>query len=81
MGKRKKGEQAPLDIAEAIDQAEVMVDFLPPPDQLVPKEETVRVTLNLNKRSVDFFKVKARENGVPYQSMIRKVLDIYAQQF
>ena len=39
------------------------------------------MTLNLNKSSVDFFKVKARENGVPYQSMIRKVLDIYAQQF
>ena len=81
MDKRKKGEQAPLDIAEAIDQAEVVADFLPPPDQLVLREETVRVTLNLNKRSVDFFKVKARENGVPYQSMIRKVLDIYAQQF
>ena len=45
------------------------------------REETVRVTLNLNKKSVDFFKVKARENGVPYQSMIRKVLDIYAEQF
>lgn len=81
MNNKRKYEKAPLDIAEAIDQAEVVADFLPPPDQLVPREETVRVTLNLNKRSVDFFKVKARENGVPYQSMIRKVLDIYAQQF
>ena len=81
MSKKRKYEKAPSDIAEAIEQAEVIRDFLPPPDQLVLREETVRVTLNLNKKSVDFFKVKARENGVSYQSMIRKVLDIYAEQF
>ena len=81
MSSEKKYESAPVDIAEAIEQAEVIPDFLPSPDQLVLKEETVRVTLNLNRRSVDFFKMKARENGVPYQSMIRKVLDLYTTQF
>ena len=81
MSKEKRYESAPADIAEAIEQAEVVADFLPSPDQLVLKEETVRVTLNLNRRSVDFFKMKARENGVPYQGMIRKVLDLYAAQF
>ncbi len=81
MSSQRKYEKAPSDIAEAIEQAEVILDFLPPPDQLVLREETVRVTLNLNKRSVDFFKIRARENGVPYQSMIRKVLDIYAERF
>ena len=73
-------ENAPADIVDAIEQAEVIPDFLPPPDQLVLKEETVRVTLNLNKKSVEFFKLKARENGVPYQRMIRRVLDSYAEQ-
>ena len=77
----KKYEKAPSDIAEAIEQAEVIADFLPPPDQLVLKEETVRITLNLNKKSVDFFKLRAKENGIPYQRMIRKVLDIYAERF
>ena len=77
----KKYEQAPSDIAEAIEQAEVIADFLPPPDQLVLKEETVRITLNLNKKSVDFFKLRAKENGISYQRMIRKVLDIYAERF
>ena len=71
----------PSDIAEAIEQAEIIEDFLPPPDQLVLKEETVRITLNLNKKSVDFFKLRAKENGIPYQRMIRKVLDIYAERF
>ena len=81
MSSEKQYESAPVDIAEAIEQAEVIPDFLPSPDQLVLKEETVRVTLNLNRSSVDFFKLKARENGVPYQGMIRKVLDLYAAQF
>lgn len=81
MSSEKKYESAPADIAQAIEQAEVIPDFLPSPDQLVLKEETVRVTLNLNRSSVEFFKMKARENGVPYQGMIRKVLDLYASQF
>ena len=37
MNKNRKYEKAPPDIAEAIDQAEAIVDFLPPPDQLVPR--------------------------------------------
>ena len=81
MNSKKTYERAPSDVAEAIEQAEVIADFLPAPDQLVLKEDTVKVTLNLNKRSVAFFKEQARENGIPYQSMIRKVLDLYAERF
>ena len=76
-----KYEKAPAEIADAIEQARIIPDFLPSPDQLVMKEETVRVTLNLNKKSVDFFKSNARKNGVPYQSMIRRVLEIYTEQY
>ena len=81
MRNRRTYENAPPDVAEAIEQAEIVTDFLPAPDQLVLKEGTVKVTLNLNKKSVAFFKEKAKENGVPYQSMIRKVLDLYAEHF
>ena len=38
MSNNEKYENAPADIAEAIEQAEVIPDFLPPPDQLVPTE-------------------------------------------
>ena len=38
MSNNKKYENAPADIAEAIEQAEVIPDFLPPPDQLVLSE-------------------------------------------
>ena len=45
MSNEKEYENAPADIAAAIEQAEVIPDFLLSPDQLVLKEETVRVTL------------------------------------
>ena len=74
-------DKAPDDVAEAIQQAEIIEDFLPAPDQLVLKEEMVKVTLNLNKSSVAFLKEKARKNGVPYQSMVRKILDLYTEHY
>ena len=74
-------EDAPVEIGEAIRQAEVIDDFLPPPEQLILKEETVKVTLNLNKESVAFLKEEARAQGVPYQQMIRRIIDLYAQHY
>lgn len=59
-------------------EARVIEDFLPPPEQLVPKEETVKVTLHLSKQSVDFFKRHARRTRTPHQRMIRRALDLYA---
>jgi len=56
-------------------------DFLPPPDQLVLREPTVKVTLSLSRKTVDFFKSSARRHGSRYQKMIRRLLDIYASRF
>jgi len=74
-------EDAPAEIGEAILQSEVVKDFLPPPEQLILKEETVKVTLNLNKNSVAFLKEEAKTQGVPYQQMIRRIVDLYAQHY
>lgn len=71
--------KAPKEISEAIRSAEAVEDFLPSPDKLVAREEAVKVTLSLGKHSVEFFKKMARENQVPYQTMIRRVVDLYAQ--
>lgn len=54
-----------------------VADFLPPPEDLIRKEETVKVTLGLSRSSVKFFKGWARKRGVGYQTMIRRVLDLY----
>jgi predicted DNA binding CopG/RHH family protein len=53
-------------------------DFLPSPEELALKEETVKVTLALSKASVAFFKKEAKKHNTPYQKMIRRLLDEYA---
>ncbi len=61
--------------------ASVIPDFLPKPEDLVKKEESVKVTLSLSKKSVEFFKGEAKKNQTPYQSMIRSLVDKYAESF
>jgi predicted DNA binding CopG/RHH family protein len=57
---------------------ERVVDFLPPPSKLVKRETTAKVTLELTERSLRFFKREAKREGVPYQRMIRGLIDAYA---
>lgn len=63
-----------------IDEVELVDDFLPSPDELAFKEDTVKVTITLSKSSVDFFKEKASEHDTAYQKMIRKLLDSYVDR-
>lgn len=67
--------------SEPLGRLEIVEDFLPPPDQLVLKEDGVKVTISLSKRSIDFFKAHAAQSKVPYQKMIRSLLDSYANQY
>jgi len=62
-------------------KAEIILDFLPPPDQLAVTEEGVKVTISLSRRSVDFFKAAAERNQTSYQRMIRRLLDTYADRY
>ena len=57
----------------------VIKNFLPP-DRLVLRESNVKVTLSLSQRSVDFFKREAAKQRVPYQRMIRALVDAYAER-
>jgi predicted DNA binding CopG/RHH family protein len=58
-----------------------VANFLPPPDQLVFPERTVKVTIALDSSTVRFFKEKARKHGSKYQRMIRVLLDRYAAKY
>ena len=80
MKNKTKYRKAPKAVADAILQSEIVEDFLPPPDKLVFKEQSVKVTLALSQRSIEFFKAKAREYNVPYQAMIKRIVDLYAQR-
>jgi len=62
---------------EPIGEVEVVADFLPSPEELAFKEDTVKVTISLSKSSVDFFKNEAKKHDTKYQQMIRRLLDAY----
>jgi predicted DNA binding CopG/RHH family protein len=62
-----------------IGKVKVVRDFLPPPERLVLREANVKVTLSLSRRSIVFFKHEAAKQRVPYQRMIRALVDAYAE--
>lgn len=63
---------------EPMGKVKVVEDFLPSPEELALKDETVKVTIALSKSSVDFFKNEAKKHNTQYQKMIRRLLDEYA---
>jgi predicted DNA binding CopG/RHH family protein len=72
MNEKIKYEEGPMG------EVKVIADFLPSPDALAFREETVKVTIALSRASVEFFKEEADRLHVPYQKMIRRLLDEYA---
>lgn len=62
---------------EPLGRLNVLPDFLPAPEDLAFKEDTVKVTLSLSRESVEFFKHEAQKHHTPYQKMIRRLLDAY----
>ena len=62
-------------------EMELVEDFLPPPEELVLKQDTVKVTIGLSKPTIEFFKSRVRQNHTQYQKMIRRLLDLYASRF
>lgn len=65
---------------EPIVLGERVADFLPHPEELVLRNKGVKVTLTLSEDSIDFFKDQAARLDVPYQRMIRNLLDEYVRQ-
>lgn len=65
---------------EPLGDLQVVDDLLPPPEDLVFKEENIKVTMSLSKSSVEFFKREAKKHRTQYQKMIRRLLDLYAAQ-
>ncbi len=62
---------------EPLGNLKVISDFLPSPEQLAFREETVKVTISLSKKSIDFFKSEAGKHHTQYQRMIRQLIDAY----
>ena len=78
-GKEKKSMKKKIKYTdEPMGKVRVVSDFLPSPEELALKDETIKVTIALSKASVDFFKNEAQKYNTQYQKMIRRLLDEYA---
>lgn len=64
---------------KSLGELKVVPDFLPSPEELVHREDTVKVTILLSKSSIAFFKREAEKHNTQYQKMIRRLLDAYTE--
>jgi predicted DNA binding CopG/RHH family protein len=72
---------APSDIDEALDKATVVSDFLPSPGELVKRVEKEKITILVDKHSLELYKKYAKKHNTKYQPMINGVLSSYADKF
>lgn len=56
-------------------------DNLPSPEELARPLQGVKITIILNRSSVDFFKREANKHHTKYQRMMREVLDRYVSRY
>jgi len=61
--------------------AKIIDDFLPRPEDLVFREDNSKITITLSTKSIKFFKKQAKLNHTGYQTMIRALLDKYAERY
>ncbi|HAP39515.1 MAG TPA: hypothetical protein DCQ94_07125 [Nitrospira sp.] len=65
---------------EPLGAIRIIPDFLPSPAELAFRDEGIKVTLALSKKSVDFFKAEASRHHTQYQPLIRRLLDAYVER-
>jgi hypothetical protein len=52
---------------EPLGRISIVEDFLPPPDQLVLKEDGVKATLSLSRRKRETSPLKRKKGNVPFK--------------
>src|SRR6266702_372110 len=72
---------APADMEQLLDTAVITDDLLPSPSELVRKTEKERITIAIDKHSLELFRHYAKKHDAKYQSMINGVLGSYAEKF
>lgn len=72
---------APEDIESALDEAVLVADMLPSPAELVRKSAKEKITIAIDKDSLELFKNYAQKHDAKYQTMINDVVGAYADKF
>lgn len=80
MNNAVKYTSAPDDVADALERARVIDDFLPSPRDLIRKQEKERITITVDKESLDAFRAYARIHNAKYQTMINDIVTSYAHK-
>jgi predicted DNA binding CopG/RHH family protein len=62
---------------EPMGKVRIVPNFLPSPEELAKRLKVTKVTIALSAESILFFKAEAEKHHLPYQLMIRQVLDDY----
>ena len=78
--KNVKYTNAPEDIADALNVAEPVDDFLPSPEFFAEALAKEKISLNIDARTVARFRAYARQNGLKYQALMNQVLCSYAEK-
>lgn len=73
--------EAPEDAEKALDEAAIIADILPSPEELVRKTAKEKITIAIDKKSLDLYKSYAKKHNAKYQSMINDVVSVYADKF
>lgn len=59
----------------------VIKDFLPSPEELFPKEEKVKITIEIDVETYQFFQKLALSFDKKYQPLMREILRQYAKKY
>ena len=62
---------------EPIGDIELVSDFQPSPEELALKNQNTKITISLSSECIAYFKDAAKKHHMPYQKMIRQLLDEY----
>ena len=65
---------APTDIADTLESTVAIDNFLPPLDQLVLKRQKEKITIAIDKHSLELFKQYAEKHNAKCQIMINSVV-------
>ena len=71
---------APDDINEALEHSVPIEDFLPSPEEFILRAKKEKITISIDKHSLDFYKAYAKKHNAKYQTMINDVLGSYADK-
>ncbi len=64
-----------------IGEVEIINDFLPKIEDLIFKDDSIKITISLSRDSVNFFKSQASKHHTSYQNMIKNLLDKYTSYY